>query len=46
MSILIGADFEILKLCPTDLAKKKKRVFVALLASTLSYISATHTFNG
>ena len=45
LSFLLGADFEILKLCPTDFAKQRKRVFIALIVAMLSGISATFVFN-
>ena len=31
LSFLLGADFEILQLCPTDFAKQRKRLFVAIM---------------
>ncbi|OYP59641.1 hypothetical protein CIK99_01625 [Prevotella sp. P5-92] len=44
LSFLMGADFEILKLCPIDFAKQRKRVFIALIVALLSGISATFVF--
>lgn len=44
-SFLLGADFEILRLCPTDFAEQRKRVFIAIIVASLSYVSATFVFN-
>lgn len=44
LSFLLGADFEILRLCPIDYAKQRKRVFFALIVAVLSCISATFVF--
>ena len=45
LSFLLGADFEILKLCPTDYAKQRKNVFIAFIVAMFSGISATFIFN-
>ena len=44
-SFLLGADFEILRLCPTDFAEQRKRVFIAIIVASLSYVSTTFVFN-
>lgn len=44
-SFLLGANFEILRLCPTDFAKQRKRILIALIVAAFSYVSATFVFN-
>lgn len=40
LSFLLGADYEILQLCPTEYSKQRKRIFVALIIAVISYVSA------
>lgn len=45
LSFLFGADFEILQLCPTDYAKQRKRLFVAILVAIIVAISSSFLFS-
>lgn len=43
-SFILGADFEIIKLCPIDFTKQKTRVFMALVVAIVTYVSAMFAF--
>lgn len=43
-SFILGADYEIIKLCPIDFSKQKIRVFMAFIVAIVSYISSTFAF--
>lgn len=44
LSFILGADYEILRLCPTEYAKQKKRIIAATIVAVVSCYASTFLF--